>query len=138
MHVVSGRILGLVLALSILGAPTLLATPAYAGVNYDDTPVGCGLNPDDIGVASGNWGSSAYVETQNDNQFCYYITVGGHFKFANGSYLYLNPAANWYGGYIAGISWPETGNIVEAAGSHNACEAGWTGCNGYTGTLAYQ
>jgi hypothetical protein len=133
MQAVSRKILGLVLTLTILGAPALLAAPAYAGVNPSTTPVGCGLNPDDQGYSS--WTSNGTTRTENDSLFCYYIWLDGHFRVGG---TYYDISGSWVGGYPSSVSTNGPSGNVETAGQHNACEAGWTGCNGYATTLAYQ
>ncbi|MBE7517846.1 MAG: hypothetical protein HS107_01210 [Thermoflexaceae bacterium] len=108
---------------------------AFAGVNPSTTPVGCGANPDDQGYAYGWWGSSATMRTENDNLYCYYVYLAGHYRIGD---TYYWVSGTWVGGFPSRVETYPTGNIVEVGGSQNACEQGWTGCNGYASTLAYQ
>ena len=133
MNVVSRILFAAVAAVLVTLGPVLQAGTAYAGADPDTTPVGGGLNPDDQGYAS--WSQRAF-RTENDNWYCYYVYLDGHFRVGS-TYYYLD--GGWVGGYPSRV---ESGlgptGTVEAAGSHNACLSDWTGCNGYASTLSYQ
>lgn len=123
----------LVLAIFGLSAPGWMASPAYAGVNPSTIPVGCGLNPDDQGYSS--WTSNGETRTENDSQYCYYVWIDGHFR-VDSTYYYIDGI--WIGGYPSRLGTTGPSGTVETGGQHNACEIGWSGCNGYATTLAYQ
>lgn len=114
-------------------------TPAFAGVNYDDTPVGCAGSYPDVAYSTGTWGTVAEVTTENYSAGCYYVIACGSKRFANGNYVFRAcTSGNWVGGQPGAVFWIDYGNFVEAGGTHNLCLSDWSGCNGFVSTLAYQ
>lgn len=132
-------ILSALFAITLGIGPIAGAIPAFAGVSYNQTAVGCaGVTPD-VGYSTGTWGSSANVTTENFVSGCYYVIACGSKRFANATYIFRAcSAGNWIGGAPGSVSWIDYGNFVEAAGTHNLCLSDWSGCNGFVSTLAYQ